>query len=42
LFKLKKIKDRLHTPTARAMAQGRHSFLKEFFERLPAEIQGEI
>jgi uncharacterized protein len=42
LFKLKKIKDRLHTPSARALAEGRHRFLEEFFERLPAEIRGEI
>lgn len=42
LFKLKKIKDNLHTQTARDMAQGRHRFLEEFFERLPAEIQGKI
>lgn len=42
LFKLKKIKDRLHTPTARALAKDRHRFLEEFFMRLPAEIRGEI
>jgi uncharacterized protein len=42
LFKLRKIKDRLHTPTARALAEDRHRFLEEFFTRLPAEIQGEI
>lgn len=42
LFKLKKIKDRLHTPTAQALGQGRHRFLEEFFERLPLEIRGEI
>jgi uncharacterized protein len=42
LFKLKKIKDKLHTPTARSLAQGRHLFLVEFFERLPAEIRGEL
>lgn len=42
LFKLQKIKDRLHTPTARSIAKGRHRFLEEFFERLPAEIRGEM
>jgi uncharacterized protein len=42
LFKLKKIKDRLHTPTARALAVDRHRFLEEFFTRLPAEIRGDI
>jgi uncharacterized protein len=42
LFKLRKIKDLLHTPTARALAEDRHRFLEEFFTRLPAEIQGQI
>ena len=42
LFKLKKIKDRLYTATARALAEDRHRFLEEFFTRLPAEIQGEM
>jgi uncharacterized protein len=42
LFKLRKIKDRLYTTTARALAEDRHRFLEEFFTRLPAEIQGEI
>lgn len=42
LFKLRKIKDRLHTATARMLAEDRHRFLEEFFTRLPAEIQGEI
>jgi uncharacterized protein len=42
LFKLRKIKDRLYTTTARVLAKDRHRFLEEFFARLPAEIQGEI
>jgi uncharacterized protein len=42
LFKLRKIKDRLYTTTARTLAEDRHRFLEEFFTRLPAEIQGEI
>lgn len=42
LFKLGKIKDKLYTPTARALAEGRHCFLCEFFERLAAECRGEI
>jgi uncharacterized protein len=42
LFKLGKIVDRLYTPTARALAQGRQRFLAEFFERLAAEYRGEL
>ncbi|MBL8045305.1 MAG: HD domain-containing protein [Anaerolineales bacterium] len=41
LFKLSRIKDRLHTRTARALAAERHTYLSEFFERLHAEIKGE-
>lgn len=41
LFKLSKIKDRLHTPTARALAHDRHLYLAGFFERLHSEIAGE-
>lgn len=40
-FKLSKIKDRLHTRTAREMAVGRHKFLVDFFEQLAAEARGE-
>jgi uncharacterized protein len=42
IFKLGKIKDRLHTRTARALAEGRHQFLTEFFNRLAGEERGEI
>jgi len=42
LFKLRKIKDRMYTATARVLAEDRHRFLEEFFTRLPAEIQGEM
>jgi uncharacterized protein len=42
LFKLRKIKDRLYTPTALALAEGRHRFLAEFFERLAAESRGDL
>jgi uncharacterized protein len=42
LFKLRKIKDRLHTPSARAVAEGRHQFMEEFFARLQAESAGKI
>lgn len=41
IFKLSKVKDRLFTPTARALAAGRHQFLVEFYERLQAEQSGE-
>lgn len=40
LFKLSKIKDRLYTKSARKLAQERHRFLKEFFERLADEDRG--
>ena len=42
LFKLSKIKARLFTPTARALAEERHSYLQQFFERLQAEWDGKI
>lgn len=41
LFKLSKIKDQLHTPAARHIADQRHQFMQAFFERLDAEMQGE-
>jgi len=41
LFKLSKIKDRLHTPTARAIAAERHRYLADYFDRLVLEIKGE-
>jgi uncharacterized protein len=41
LFKLCKIKDRLYTPEARRIAEGRHRFLEEFFQLLGAEMRGE-
>jgi uncharacterized protein len=41
LFKLSKIKDRLHTPAARALANERHRYLSAFFEQLHLEITGE-
>jgi len=42
LFKLNKIKDRLFTPTARAIAAQRHAYLQDFFDRLQAEWSGEM
>lgn len=41
VFKLSKLKDRLFTPTGRAIAEGRHRFLVEYYRRLAAEIAGE-
>jgi uncharacterized protein len=41
LFKLRKIKDMLHTTTARRLAQGRHEFLAHYFEQLACEVRGE-
>ena len=40
--KLCKIKDRLFTPTARAIAEERHAFMTEFFDRLAQEVNGEM
>jgi len=42
LFKLSKIKDRLFTTTAQAIAVDRHRFMAEYFERLGAEERGEL
>jgi uncharacterized protein len=39
--KLLKIKDSLHTTTAKRIAEERHQFTIEFIERLALEIQGE-
>ena len=41
LFKLSKIKDRLFTAAARALAEDRHQFMAEYFNRLGAEERGE-
>jgi len=41
LYKLRKLKDRLYTPTAQAIAAGRHRLMEEFFEQLAAEMRGE-
>ncbi len=40
LFKLSKLEERLYTPTARAIAAGRHRFLEEFFQQIIAETEG--
>ncbi len=41
LFKLRKVKDRLFTETARQIAECRHQFLTDFYEQLGAEIRAE-
>lgn len=41
LYKLRKLRDRMHTPSAQAIADERLRYLDEFFERLIAEWQGE-
>lgn len=42
LFKLARVKERLHTASARALAEERHRYLAEFFERLAREAAGEM
>ncbi len=39
--KLSKLRGRFHTATARALAEERHAFMVEFFERLGSEVLGE-
>lgn len=39
--KLLKIKDRLLTDSARALAQQRHAFMLQYFERLDQEVRGQ-
>ncbi|HZW04178.1 MAG TPA: HD domain-containing protein [Anaerolineaceae bacterium] len=40
LFKLRRVKDRLHTASARRIAETRHAALVAFFESLTAEMEG--
>lgn len=42
LFKLRRIKERLFTSSGRTIAEERHRFMKEYFERLSAELNGEM
>ncbi|MBE0697728.1 MAG: HD domain-containing protein [Anaerolineaceae bacterium] len=42
IFKLVKIKERLFTPTAREIAQDRDDYLRIYFERLEAELSGDL
>jgi uncharacterized protein len=41
LFKLRKLKARMFTPTGRRIAQERHDYLENFFARLRAELRAE-
>ncbi|MBW2366932.1 MAG: HD domain-containing protein [Deltaproteobacteria bacterium] len=41
MVKLSKIKDRIRTETGRAMAQDRHRFMEQFFQRFIQEFNGE-
>ena len=40
LFKLSKLKERLYTPAAMRIAEGRHQAMAQFFEELTAEMNG--
>jgi uncharacterized protein len=42
LFKLGRVKDRMQTASARKIAEERHIYLKEYFERLALEVAGEL
>lgn len=41
LFKLRRVKDRLTTFSAKAIAEERHLFLESFYAQLAAEVQGQ-
>jgi uncharacterized protein len=40
VYKLDRISDRLYTATARAIAEERRAYMREFFTRLDAEVTG--
>ncbi|CAG0944317.1 2-amino-1-hydroxyethylphosphonate dioxygenase (glycine-forming) [Anaerolineae bacterium] len=40
--KLSKVRERLHTRTARAIADERHAYMTDFFARLEREVRGEL
>lgn len=42
MVKLRHVHERMHTATARKIAEERHGFMAEFFERLGREIQGQM
>jgi len=41
LFKLRRVKDRLFTPSGRRLAESRNQYLEDFFTQLAAEARGE-
>ena len=41
IVKLSRIKDRLTTRSGRAIAEERHNYMQDFYQRLDAEVQGE-
>ena len=41
LFKLTRVKDQLHLASTRAVAEARHQYLADYFERLAREVRGE-
>ncbi len=42
LFKLLKVKDKMLTPKGKRIAEGRHNFMEDFFERVNKEVRGEL
>jgi uncharacterized protein len=40
--KLSKVRDRVHTASARRLAEERHAFMREFFDRLEREVRGDV
>lgn len=42
VVKLRGIRDRMLTPTGRALAESRHAFMESFFERFLKEYEGEM
>ena len=42
VVKLSRVRERIYTTTAKQIAEERHAFMVDFFERLGKEIQGEI
>ncbi|MCE1251912.1 MAG: HD domain-containing protein [Anaerolineae bacterium] len=41
LFKLRRVKERLFTASARRLAEERHAYIDDYFKRLGAELRGE-
>jgi uncharacterized protein len=42
VVKLSRIKERLFTEAGKAIAEGRHRYMAQFYERLDAEVRGEM